>query len=351
MKEENVTNLYNSGQPDSQDTAFFLNNHPRQSHHSTNNFLSHPSQPFRGNRSHITSRRHSSRPYDFRRPGRGRANNPYSRECNYCGGLIHLYANCRNRIRDEQGRQSHAAEISSNLANYSQADLTGDQANKEDYSYQSLTHPVIRNDSFWYADSGATRHMTDQRSIIWNFKPIDSGAWYVSGIGDTRLSVLGQGDVNAVTTINGSQIPILIRGVLYIPKLGINLFSIGAAITDGVEAVFSNNEVLFYRNGTLELSGTWTGNTLYRLNITAKVAYEDKALSSSISLPMATWNERLAHVSMSTIFKMSSQNLVQGLNLKTERPDSKTVCIGCILGKMHRTPFPVGRTRATHIGS
>lgn len=145
-------------------------------------------------------------------------------------------------------------ETSSNLANYSQVDLTGDQPNKENYSYQSLTNPVIRNDSFWYDYYGATRHMTDQRCIIWHLKAINSGTWYVSSIGDTRLLILGQGDVNAVTIVNFNQIPILIRGVLCMPKLRINVFFIAAATTDGVETIFSNNEVLFYRNSTLELS-------------------------------------------------------------------------------------------------
>ena len=111
-----------------------------------------------------------------------------------------------------------------------------------DHSYHSSTQQTIRNDSTWYADSGATRHMTDQRNILWNFKPDDSTPRYVTGIGNTQLLTEGQGDVKATTMINGTEVPITIKNVLFVPKLGTNLFSIGTSTNEGVEAVFTNNE-------------------------------------------------------------------------------------------------------------
>lgn len=102
LKEENATKLYNSGKPDSLDVIFFLNKYPTQSHHSIINFLSHPSQPFRVRG--VKSRGRNSKGLKFRGLGRERANNQYSRERNYCGGLNHLNKNCRNRIRDERER-------------------------------------------------------------------------------------------------------------------------------------------------------------------------------------------------------------------------------------------------------
>jgi hypothetical protein len=81
--------------------------------------------------------------------------------------------------------------------------------------------------------------------------------------------------------INGAEVPITIKNVLFVPKLGTNLFSIGASTNEGVEAVFTNNEAKFYRNGKLELTGKRTDNTLYQLNVTTKVAYEDSALATN----------------------------------------------------------------------
>ncbi len=88
----------------------------------------------------------------------------------------------------------------------------------------------------------STNSMADQRNILWDFKPDDSTPRYVTGIGYTQLLTEGQGDVKATTMINGAEVPITIKNVLFVPKLGTNLFSIGASTNEGVEAVFTNNE-------------------------------------------------------------------------------------------------------------
>ncbi|KZR99015.1 Uncharacterized protein APZ42_005303, partial [Daphnia magna] len=135
LKEENVTKIYNNGQADAADSAFFTNNFPSQ----------------QGS----TSR------------------HPYIRKCNYCGETTHLYATCRNRLRNERKGDTGAVGETSNLAN-------DDNKNHDDHSFHSSTQQTIRNDSIWYADPGATRHMTDQRSILWDFKPDSSTPRYVT---------------------------------------------------------------------------------------------------------------------------------------------------------------------------
>ena len=42
--------------------------------------------------------------------------------------------------------------------------------------------------------------------------------------------------------------------------------------------------------------------------------------------------------------------MVEGLEITDTHIQSPTPCEGCLLGKMHRIPFPTGRTRATEIG-
>ncbi len=195
LKEENVTKIYNNGQADAADSAFFSNNFPSQ-------------QSDRHSRGGFNNRRSRGG-----RPGRGAGTrHPYIRKCNYCGDTTHLYATCRERLRNERHKNGSPGE-KSNLANDS-------NKNHGDHSYHSSTQQTIRNDSTWYADSGATRHMTDQRNILWNFKPDDSTPRYVTGIGNTQLLTEGQGDVKAATMINGAEVPITIKNVLFVPKLG-----------------------------------------------------------------------------------------------------------------------------------
>lgn len=47
--------------------------------------------------------------------------------------------------------------------------------------------------------------MTDQRNLLINFVPVGLEQWSVSGIGDTNLSVLGQGDVVISAVVNGKN--------------------------------------------------------------------------------------------------------------------------------------------------
>jgi hypothetical protein len=46
----------------------------------------------------------------------------------------------------------------------------------------------------------------------------------VNGIGESKLAVAGQGDVNVVATANGKNVKVTMRGVLFVPGLRINLF-------------------------------------------------------------------------------------------------------------------------------
>ena len=109
--------------------------------------------------------------------------------------------------------------------------------------------------------------------------------------------------------------------------------------------MFKNNEVRFYRNGNLELIGRGKDNTLYQLDVTAKVANEYSALSANLNLPLSTWHERLTRVSNNSILIMANQKLVVGLNLSSNHSDSKVPCVERTPGKMHLFLFPQGRTR------
>lgn len=76
----------------------------------------------------------------------------------------------------------------------------------------------------------------------------------------------------------------------------------------------------------------------------------EKALPASCRASLSIWHQRLAHLNQRTILKMSSQQMVSGLDILEPNLPSHTPCEGCILGKMHRTPFSKGRTRATEVG-
>lgn len=166
----------------------------------------------------------------FRGMYRGRGGvPPYQQQlCGYCGLGPHKVSNCRVRLR-------HEAEQHQANANLSLLVQPADQ----DHSYLSSTSFDFETYGF-VADSGSSEHMTDKRSILVNFKSIKKGTHSVLGIGNTCLQAEGKGDVEVTNSIG---ISLLLTDVLYVPGLGINLFSISAATAHGIEAIFSDDMV------------------------------------------------------------------------------------------------------------
>ncbi len=142
----------------------------------------------------------------------------------------------------------------------------------EDFSLVSvhcLRAHDARDPDEWFADSGATRHMSDQRQLMHNFKHIPPGSWTVSGIGDKELEATGYGDIHVRSSVDGNTLTGIVNNVLFVPGLGVNLISIGAMTSRGLQVHFSGSEVAILSNGKVQMKGRRTGSTLYRLDLEA----------------------------------------------------------------------------------
>ena len=108
--------------------------------------------------------------------------------------------------------------------------------------------------------------MTDNRAFLTNYAPTGSEKWSVSGIGESSLTVAGEEDVSLYATVNRKRLYGTMRGVLYVPGLGINLYSIGTATDAGLKVVFANDTVSFSQDGLVIIEGERAGKkTLYHL--------------------------------------------------------------------------------------
>ena len=153
-----------------------------------------------------------------------------------------------------------------------------------------------------------------------------------------------------MVNVNGEDRVIIIHKILHVPRLGTNLFSIGTATENGIEAVFIDNQVFFFRNGKVEITGKHAGRTLYHLNIRSHINERDAAYSATKGTSMAVWHQRLAHVNTKTIRRLFTQGIVDRLDLHQTPEEKSSPCWGCAEGKMHRTSFKEGRNRATRLG-
>ena len=310
------------------------------------------SQPTRDdyshNRQHTTQRSHNG----------GRDSN--NRSCGYCRKANHHENECRTKLRHERAKKEMAEIEKAKKKTKEDAAMAIDTHDKnalpekQDFSLIS-TGPrfATRSTGDYFADSGATRHMTDQREALTNFTPISDESWTVNGIGSSCYSVKGYGDVDVWTHVDGKRKAMTIKNVIYVPGLGKNLLSIAAVTEMGWTVTFAGSQVQFTsRDNDVTMVGERVGKTLYLLAISPRNPSDqpsEGAFISSLSTSLATWHRRLAHVNPKTILRMASRKLVDGLEL-TNTSTPLHPCAACAYGKQRRSSFPTGRTRASRPG-
>lgn len=160
----------------------------------------------------------------------------------------------------------------------------------------------------------------------------------VIGVGNVKLDVHGKGDIEIISIVNGEKRNGIIKNVLFVPDLGTNILSIGTATKSRIEVHFIDNSVYFTLEERVEMEGRRVGNTLYHLNIEAQEIKGGTTLQVKNHTSLSVWHERFAHINTITIQKMSSQKVVGGLEF-SDIAEPSALCVGCIFGKMYRSPF------------
>ncbi len=301
------------------------------------------------------------------------SNIPKVWECIFCSVDTHRTVDCRNLKKASNqffaNRRQDGPSYYSSQPNYNQqrghsssyvaseennnSSPTSEETNKQeghqDDAY-AASHCYKDRDVFdWFTDSGATQHMTDQPQMIGDYEAIKPGIWSVSGIGGTNLPVLGKGSVTVIAEIDGREHDFVIGDVLHVDQLGINLFSIGAATEKGMRGSFVGNKCLFYYNNKLVLTGERAARTMYYLNIIIRSKLHDYAHTARPAEPLAKWHQRLGHADSNNIWRMFTENIVDGLEVL--KGTHQEICSGCAKGKMHRLPFKSSTTpKADRIG-
>jgi transposase InsO family protein len=334
---------------DGANAAFFAKKQEMSNQQSTQPAAAHiPSQP---------PAQHSS--------GRGRGFR--KRRCNYCGGSNHWESTCwTKKDHMERGVPNGFQPLQAQFAQFKpqrQPDWPGD------YAFTTLPVDIQFEGNFrdnWYVDSGCTIHMSDQFHLFSNYQAVKNGSWPVKGVGcsNNLLQAKGMGDITIQTNVNEKWHSGILKNVLFVPDLGVNLFSVRSATKAGLRVLFNNDRVTISKGEKIVAVGESFSNHLYRLNIRSVKNHHSKvgqnsdgqqtafhALSRPEAQPLHLWHHRLGHTSTETIRKMESEKLVDGLVIKRSDTSAGPFCEGCALGKHHRLPFPTGgRKRANRIG-
>jgi hypothetical protein len=165
--------------------------------------------------------------------------------------------------------------------------------------------------------------MIHKKALLRNFQSITQGAWTVTGINNTTLHGMewnGMGEVHLTTqviqlkshsnrcSINSqlySRLKALskkkiLQGVMYGPKIGINLLSIALATEDGMEVSFKDHQMTIYTNNELIYYRKRAGLTLYSLHAKCNIILNDVANFPITSTILHT-QRRMGHIKMSTL--------------------------------------------------
>lgn len=205
--------------------------------------------------------------------------------------------------------------------------------------------------TLFVADSGATDHMSDQANIFSDFTPVTPGHWKVKGIGvNSSLQVHGYGTVAVRSKVDGITYDGSLERVLYVPNLGVTLFSIGVATDLGCVVTFDHSQLRICQNNTPVAVGSRSDkDDLYYLNLEIVPPKVEAKISSTL-ISLNTWHQRLGHISEEVIQSMKSTNCVNSLEfIKTN--ESENQCGGCALGKSKRKPFQsTGLIKTNEIG-
>ncbi|GKB22357.1 retrovirus-related pol polyprotein from transposon TNT 1-94 [Tanacetum coccineum] len=195
-------------------------------------------------------------------------------------------------------------------------------------SASKAKHKVVQI-VLWIVDSGCSKHMTGDRSLLRNF--IEKIMGNVRSGNDNFAAITCYGDY-----IQGN---ITICHVYYVEGLGHNLFSVGQFCDGDLEVAF-RSKTCYVRN--LEGDDLLTGgreSNLYTISISDMAASSPVCLmSKATSTKSWLWHRRLSHLNFGTINDLTRLDLVDGL-LKFKYGKDH-LCSACERGKSKKASHP-----------
>ncbi|GJU09712.1 retrovirus-related pol polyprotein from transposon TNT 1-94 [Tanacetum coccineum] len=191
------------------------------------------------------------------------------------------------------------------------------------------SRPTVVQIVLWIVDSGCSKHMTGDRSLLKIFVEKFMGTVHFGNEHFTAITCYG----------NYVQGNITVCHVYYVEGLRHNLFSVGQFYDGDLEVSF-RSKTCYVRN--LEGDDVLTGDresNLYTISISDMAASSPVCLmSKATSTKSWLWHRRLSHLNFGTINDLTKHDLVDGLlKFKYEKDH---LCSACERGKSKNAFHP-----------
>lgn len=162
----------------------------------------------------------------------------------------------------------------------------------------------------WILDSGASEHMTYDRSAFCRYEELENPK--TVRFGDNHQGTgLGVGEIDVISELdNGISKKLTLKNVLYVPEVRRQLFSVSAATDNGSVGQIDKERIVLKNSEGEEQIVAERDGRLYRASLKI-VGSEAEAAATSDDLTL--WHERFGHINKTAIIKMYKENSVSGL--------------------------------------
>ncbi|GJR60008.1 retrovirus-related pol polyprotein from transposon TNT 1-94 [Tanacetum coccineum] len=189
---------------------------------------------------------------------------------------------------------------------------------------------VGTNNSGWWIDTGATRHVCADKSMFHSFRAVDNGQKLYMGNSATA-DIKGEGDVILKMT---SEKELKLTNVLYVPEIRKNLVSGWLLNKFGFRLVFESDKFVLSKN-QMYVGRGYAMNGMFKLNVMVVKNEINKMNSSAYLIESSNvWHGRLGHVNFNSMRRLIKFNSIPNCHI-----DSKYKCETCVEAKLTRTPF------------
>ena len=244
--------------------------------------------------------------------------------CWVCGKVGHKAQECRHRKDQTVTRtnQAHVHEFDDNLV-----------------AVVTETN-MVSNVKGWWIDTGATRHICDDKNLFSEYKHMDDGEKLYMG-NSSASKVEGKGNVLLKFT---SGKVVTLTDVLHVPEIRKNLVSGPILSKKGFKLVFESDRFILTKAGMYVGKG-YSTEGLFKLNVlVTNTMNNNKNTSVYIVDSFVLWHARLGHVNNRSIYRMVNLNLLPKFDVNIHNK-----CGVCTESKFARQSFKSVQERSNEL--
>ena len=273
---------------------------------------------------------------------------PFKGRCYKCNKEGHKSYECHEKLD-----KSNRLPVRRNFQKLHRAKTVSEDNNQTDSEselfFSATGQPEGKKHQYWIVDSGASRHMTSNKKLLTDY--CEFAVPETVKLGDGRsVEALGTGRVRITVETSEGKKTTMMGGVLYVPKLACNLFSVRAVTQKGQIVQFGQNVCWIKCRGKVLAKGRLV-NRMYQLNCETlstedSMSVADAYVNNNKHGQLNLWHQRLGHLNVQQLKQAVKRCQVKGIDLQDN--DRLDFCEGCVEGKMSRYPFkPVGEIKST----